>query len=127
MEQAQGPELTPKQASCRFTGPGIAVFSCSGRMLHFNERAVLLSHLLNDGGMTYEDSSTRSPLPPKEVVDLCRDILHRLQQRMKAEDWTEFEVKRVVGATNRPIVLRGFGVPDRKAQERCRVVITLQA
>ncbi len=107
--------------------PGVIVFSPSMRLLHMNEQALVLSRTLNSVQEQTPEGGSGDRVLPEALRDLCDEIVESLNRRMEAEDWTQFEIKRIAGTPEQPILLRGFGLPDRQERQRSRVVITLQA
>lgn len=63
---------------------------------------------------------------PAALTELCTEVLKALQVRTEAKDWEQFEVKRIAGNPNQPVLLRGFGLPDRGGIQYARLVITLE-
>ena len=62
------------------------------------------------------------------VLSAAMQLLHmnRLHVRTEAKDWEQFEIKRVAGNPEKPILLRGFGLPDRGGIQHSRLVVTLE-
>ena len=60
------------------------------------------------------------------LTELCAEIIKALQVRTEAKDWEQFEVKRIAGNPNQPVLLRGFGLPDRGGIQFARLVVTLE-
>ncbi len=108
-------------------GSGVIVFSSSMRLLHMNEQALVFSRMLNCAQDHPQDGGGDICLLPEMLKDFCDEIVESLNQRIEAEDWSPFEMKRLAGPPEQPILLRGFGLPDRLERQRSRVVITLQA
>jgi DNA-binding CsgD family transcriptional regulator len=79
-------------------GSGIVVLSASMQLLHMNHQASELSKQINAS----------------------------LHIRTEAKDWEQFEIKRVAGNPEKPILLRGFGLPDRGGVQYARLVVTLE-
>ncbi|HAN48424.1 MAG TPA: hypothetical protein DCQ20_06030, partial [Nitrospira sp.] len=67
-----------------------------------------------------------SEMLPAALTELCTEVLKALQVRTEAKDWEQFEVKRIAGNPNQPVLLRGFGLPDRGGIQYARLVITLE-
>jgi DNA-binding CsgD family transcriptional regulator len=60
------------------------------------------------------------------MTELCGEIIKALHTRTEAKDWEQFELKRVAGDPNQPILLRGFGLPDRGGIQNARLVVTME-
>ena len=63
---------------------------------------------------------------PTALTELCGEIVKALHVRTEAKDWEQFEIKRVAGNPEKPILLRGFGLPDRGGVQYARLVVTLE-
>jgi len=63
---------------------------------------------------------------PTALTELCGEIIKALQVRTEAKDWEQFEIKRVAGNPEKPILLRGFGLPGRGGIQNARLVVTLE-
>ncbi|MBM4138780.1 MAG: response regulator transcription factor [Nitrospira sp.] len=63
---------------------------------------------------------------PTALTELCNEIIKTLHVRTEAKDWEQFELKRVVGNPNQPILFRGFGLPDRSGAQHARLVVMME-
>ncbi|MBX3237342.1 MAG: response regulator transcription factor [Nitrospiraceae bacterium] len=107
-------------------GAGIVVLSSSMQLLHMNRQAAELSKQINmaeNGGVP---AKAAQGVLPSALTELCAEIIKALQVRTEAKDWEQFEVKRVAGNPNQPVLLRGFGLPDRGGIQHARLVVTLE-
>jgi len=87
------------------TGPGIVVLSSSLQVLHMNRRARALLTQLN------AQSSERA------VWRRCTNIagiIETMQERLAAHNWEQFHQYRMINDSTHPILLKGFGLPDRR-------------
>jgi DNA-binding CsgD family transcriptional regulator len=107
-------------------GPGIVVLSASMQLLHMNRQASELAKQINIA--EHGSSSVRSAhgVLPAALTELCGEIVKALHVRTEAKDWEQFEIKRVTGNPDQPILLRGFGLPDRGGVQFARLVVTLE-
>ncbi|MBV6471706.1 MAG: hypothetical protein NBKEAIPA_03646 [Nitrospirae bacterium] len=107
-------------------GSGIVVLSSSMQLLHMNRQAAELSKLMHishtGGGLP----KTANGVLPAVLTELCAEIIKALQVRTEAKDWEQFEIKRIAGNPNQPILLRGFGLPDREGIQHARLVVTME-
>jgi hypothetical protein len=103
------------------TGPGIVVLSSSMQVLHMNRRAVdLLDH--------FTPAAERLGTKPALVAPLhqyCEDIIQTLQARLASNNWEPFHQYRVIGEPNHTILLKGFGLPDRRGLPHSRILMLL--
>lgn len=108
------------------SGPGIVVLSTSMQLLHMNRQASDLSKLINEAEKINNTGMIASGVLPKALTELCGEIVKALQIRTEAKDWEQFEVKALAGDQNKPILLRGFGLPDQAGIQQSRIVVTLE-
>jgi DNA-binding CsgD family transcriptional regulator len=107
-------------------GAGIVVLSTSMQLLHMNRQAAELSKLINmtDNGGTPPRAA--QGVLPAMLTELCLEIIKALQVRTEAKDWEQFEVKRIAGNSKQPVLLRGFGLPDKGGIQHARLVVTME-
>lgn len=108
------------------TGAGIVVLSSSMQLLHMNRQAAELSKLINMSEKGGAPAKAAQGVLPSALTELCAEVLKALQVRTEAKDWEQFEVKKIAGNPNQPVLLRGFGLPDRGGVQYARVVVTLE-
>lgn len=103
------------------TGPGIVVLSPSLQVLHMNRRAmVLLNQLEHTAQSTGAERAVAAPLHQN-----CQDIIETLQARLELNNWEQFQQYRTIGDSTHSILLKGFGIPDRRGLPYCRIVLLL--
>ena len=107
-------------------GAGIVVLSSSMQLLHMNRQAAELSKLINMAENGGAPAKSAQGVLPAALTELCTEVLKALQVRTEAKDWEQFEVKRIAGNPNQPVLLRGFGLPDRGGIQHARLVVTLE-
>lgn len=107
-------------------GAGIVVLSSSMQLLHMNRQAAELSKLINMTENGGTPAKAAHGVLPSALTELCAELIKALQVRTEAKDWEQFEVKRIAGNSNQPVLLRGFGLPDRGGVQHARLVITLE-
>ena len=107
-------------------GAGIVVLSSSMQLLHMNRQAAELSKLINMAESCGAPAKSAQGVLPAALTELCTEVLKALQVRTEAKDWEQFEVKRIAGNPNQPVLLRGFGLPDRGGIQYARLVVTLE-
>ena len=61
---------------------------------------------------------------PSILTEFCGDVLVQLRHRVEAEDWAQFEMRRICYMVTPAILLTGFGVPNATNRE-IRVILTL--
>lgn len=104
----------------KVTGPGVLVYSHTMQLLHVNRRALELT-----GGISRtENGPIRVVL--SAVIELRAEVQATLDSRIVANVWEPFELKRFVVEPGRELLLRGFGLPDRNADEHSHIVILLE-
>ena len=107
-------------------GPGIVVLSASMQLLHMNRQASELSKQINVAEHGGGSSRAAHGVLPAPLTELCGEIVKALHIRTEAKDWEQFEIKRVAGNPEQPVLLRGFGLPDRGGVQFARLVVTLE-
>ena len=107
------------------TAPGIVVLSPSLHLLHMNRRALALLTPLN--GTVHEtaqnigaDRAIAAPLHQHG-----QDIMQTMQARLAADNWEPFHQYSLIGDSTGQILLKGFGLPDRKGAAHSRIVMLL--
>jgi DNA-binding CsgD family transcriptional regulator len=108
------------------SGSGIVVLSASMQLLHMNRQASELAKKIN--AVEHGSNVTKSAhgVLPTALTELCGEIIKALHIRTEAKDWEQFELKRIAGDPNQPILLRGFGLPDRGGIQHARLVVTME-
>jgi hypothetical protein len=103
---------------------GLIVCSSSARILHINGPARALMALF---GTSYEFWPQMAPQSlPSIVREFCYEVLSHLQRRVHAQDWAQFEMRRICHMTAPSLLLRGFGVPTTTNRE-IRIILTLNS
>lgn len=107
-------------------GSGIVVLSASMQLLHMNRQASELAKKINAVEHGSVAAKSAHGVLPTALTELCGEIIKALHIRTEAKDWEQFEIKRVAGDPNQPILLRGFGLPDRGGVQYARLVVTME-
>jgi len=107
-------------------GAGIVVLSSSMQLLHMNRQAAELSKKVNMSENGGTPPRSAQGVLPEALTQLCSEIVKALQVRTEAKDWEQFEVKRIAGNPRQPILLRGFGLPDKGGIQHARLVVTME-
>lgn len=103
------------------TGPGIVVLSPSLQVLHMNRRAMaLLNQLERTAQSIGTERATTAPLHQH-----CQDIIETLQARLASNNMEQFCRYRTIGDSTPTILLKGFGLPDRRGLPHSRIVMLL--
>ncbi len=72
---------------------GMIVFSSSARILHMNGPARALMALFGTSHELWPQMAPESM--PSILTEFCYDVLAQLQRRIEAQDWTQFEMRRI--------------------------------
>src|ERR1041384_7148613 len=108
------PPLDPSDALAdQRVGSGIVVLSASMQLLHMNRQATELAKKINAVEHGRTTTISAHGVLPTALTELCAEIIKALHIRTEAKDWEQFELKRVAGHPDQPVLLRGFGLPDR--------------
>lgn len=120
-ETAPRPE-TPQALVERRSGPGIMVFSTTFQLLHTDPRAMELCRRMTQ---TQHRTPARGVVPPV-VMEFCLEIRKTIQARTAADDWQQFQLRKLSGTAQRPILLRGYGLPDSSGIDMSRILIMME-
>jgi hypothetical protein len=101
---------------------GMIVLSSSARILHMNGPARALMSLFGTSHEHWPQMAQESM--PSIITEFCLDVLAQLRRRIEAQDWTQFEIRRICHMVTPSLLLTGFGVPSASDSE-IRVVLTL--
>jgi len=115
-------EIPIEYISDQRSGPGILVLTATFQLLYMDRRAQELCGQINQG----QNGKVDNGVLPKAVVELGAEILQILQVRTGAKDWEQFQVRRTTGDPKRPVILRGFGLPDRGGIQKSRIFIMME-
>ena len=107
--------------------PGMLVLAPPLRVLHMNDHASKLLRRLPNERKGNGHARQAKGLLPKCVHEICSAIFAMHRARRPARDWKRFEIRRVLGAPERPILIHGFGVPDRNGRRHSRAVLLVEA
>lgn len=103
------------------SGPGIVVLTPAWQILHINRRAIVL---LNQLGHTPQHIGTERDVAAP-LHHHCQDIIETLQARLGSNPWEQFQQSCTLGDSPHIIVLKGFGLPDRRGLSHSRIVMLL--
>ena len=101
---------------------GIVLLTSARRFLYMNRQArELCQHL----PWTEHGHSANGSLP-ESLCDLRDDVLKQLDRSSHVKDWESVEVSRLVGGSERPVLLRGLGFPDSIGVNPACVLILME-
>ena len=106
----------------RRSGPGIMVFSTTFQLLHVDPRAQELCRRI----VQSQHGTPARGVVPLVVMEFCGDIRQAIQSRTAANDWEQFQLRKLAGTVQRPILLRGYGLPDASGIDRSRMLIMME-
>ena len=101
---------------------GMIVFSSSARILHMNGPARALMALFGKSHELWPQMAPESM--PSILTEFCYDVLAQIQRRIEAQDWAQFEMRRICHMVTPSLLLTGFGVPNSSNRE-IRIILTL--
>jgi hypothetical protein len=105
------------------TRPGIVVLSAAMHILHMNQQAIDLLTRLNGAGTRAETKQIlAAPLHQQ-----CRDVLAAMQKCVESNNWAPVQDFRTIGNPHHAILLKGFGLPDRRGLFHSRIVVVLSS
>lgn len=103
------------------SSPGVLVFSPTLQLLHVNRRALELT-----GQIRQATTGPVSVMLSTPLIELRAKVQEAVESRTAAGVWDPFEMRRAVRDLGSRVLLRGFGLPDRKARDRSRIIIVLE-
>lgn len=101
--------------------PGVLVFTTSIQLRYRDQRARELCEQIN----RYENLQTASGVLPSAVTNLADEIRRLLRIRTESKDWEQFQIRRVAGSPDRPVLLCGFGLTDANMWQS-KIVLVMQ-
>ena len=107
------------------TAPGIVVLSTSFELLHMNQRALALLTPLNETMHETAQSIGAERTVATPLHQHGQDIIQTMQARLAANNWELFHQYSLIGDSTGQILIRGFGLPDRRGAAHSRIVILL--
>ncbi|MEE8241453.1 MAG: LuxR C-terminal-related transcriptional regulator [Nitrospirales bacterium] len=106
----------------RRSSPGILVLTSSMHLLFMNQEAGELCRLINRWQVRQEARG----VVPVAVMAFCEETQWALQARTDVKDWEQFQLQRVVGDPDCPVLLRGFGLPDFEGSRSPLLLIIIE-
>jgi DNA-binding CsgD family transcriptional regulator len=102
-------------------GPGVMILNTGGQLQYINRRSWDLLRLINEATSTYASGG----LLPAEVMEICREMQHLHGIGSPIKEWEQVEIRRMAGAPEQPVLLRGFGLPGQDG-DCARVLIMME-
>ena len=99
---------------------GIVVLSSSLQVLHMNRRARALLLQLDCTAQGGAEQALAAHLHRH-----CQEIIETLLERLGSNNWEQFHQFGTIGDATRWILLKGFGIPDRRGLSHSRIVLLL--
>jgi DNA-binding CsgD family transcriptional regulator len=113
---------TVEHLTKRRSGPGIIMLSLPLRLQHMNRRAWELLREINET----EHVGTANGLLPPVLTEICAEIEKAMHVRSVAKDWEQFEVRRLAGNPNEPVLFRVFGLPSEDGKKGIRIFAIME-
>ncbi len=113
---------SPQTLVERRSGPGIMVFTTTFQLVHTDPRAQELCRRI----VQAQHGTPAKGVVPPVVMEFCSDVRQAIQARTAAHDWEQFQLRKLAGTVQRPILLRGFGLPDASGIDRSRILIMME-
>lgn len=101
--------------------PGIVVLSTSFKLLYMNRRALTLLAQVDCPAPSIE---TAHPLTAPLHLHY-QDIMHAIRARGTTSDWERFHLYSRIGDSTGQLLIKGFGLPDRRGAAYSRIVMLL--
>jgi len=101
--------------------PGVIVLSSSLQLLHINHQAIIL--------LTQVRQASLQPEADRPLTSLLHfhshEILTAMRKRVASSNFTPFHCYHAIGTSSGEILLKGFGLPDRRGFVHSRIVMLL--
>ena len=110
-----------EQIGSSFDRPGVLIFTSSLRLCYRNQRATELCEQI----ARYETTKIVTGILPLAVTNLADEIHRLIRIRTESKDWEQFQIRRVSGSPNHPVLLCGFGVVEADMAQS-KIVIVMQ-
>ena len=121
MNAAALKEESDKDTASKFHSPGVLVFNSAVQLLFRDGRAKRLCEQI----IQFENGKPANGLLPSAVISLAEEIHRLLHIRTETKDWEQFQVRRMAGSPDHPVLLCGFGVLDA-GTALARIMIVMQ-
>ena len=105
--------------------PGIVVLSHVLEVLHMNRQAVKLASLLGPARPVGQPPNNATRILPPPLTDVAGKILSMLRSRHERSEQGQIEIRHSVNESDRPMHIRGVGVPDRHGVTQARIVLII--
>ena len=115
-------ERAPKPDIRGRSGPGILVLTSTRHVLFQNQEAAELCRLINRWQVRQEARG----VIPADLVAFCEEIHSVLHASEDVKEWEQFQLQRMIGDPDAPILLRGFGLLDPEGMQPSRVLIIME-
>ena len=108
---------------------GILVLAPPARLLQMSQRAWDVIRQIHDDELGNGEGNSKAArgLLPTALLQICRETFTHLQSRTTTKDWEQFEVRQIIGTPNSSMLIRGYGVPDRRGSEHALIIVILEA
>ncbi len=110
------------QSSVKRSDHGIVVLSFYRKIIYMSSRAAELFKSIEHA----EDDFGMPTVVPTAIEGLCAEIVKVLTASAYNEHWIPREIRRHAGHPDRPILLRGFALPNQMGIDRAHMVIFLE-
>ncbi len=97
-------------------------------LLYMNQRAQELTTTLAEPAVESAGGQPRKArgLLPACVLEVCLETARQMRKRTAVKDWERFEVRRIIGSSKRPVLIRCTGIPDRGQRQQSLIVVLLE-
>jgi DNA-binding CsgD family transcriptional regulator len=114
--------VIPHPACMEVADIGILLFNASPRLVYMDGQARSLCARINFN----QTGLAANGVFPSDVMLLSQEIADAIQARGSTNDWTPFEIRRLAGNHQEPVLLRGFGLPQKNECGDGRILIVME-
>jgi len=101
---------------------GILLFALSNKLIYMDAQARQLSARIN---LSQSGCLANGILPPS-VTMLVAEIVNAIEAKLETNNFTPFEIRRLISKMKRPVLLRGYGLPGEGGMQEGSVLVLME-
>ena len=109
--------------------PGVLSFTATMQLLYMNSEAEELCQQIKPVHLeheNHENGAKGNGTIPQEIGELCRSLQEKMYDDPDSKDNDEIQLRRVIGDSNFPILLRGFLIPGQNDEDEARFLVLME-
>ena len=101
---------------------GILLFTFAKKLMYMDAHARRLSARIN----LSQSGCMANGILPSSVTMLVAEIVNNIEAKLKTNDFTPFEIRRLIDRMEHPVLLRGYGLPRECDMQEGSVLILME-